>query len=102
MRKCVDCGKDFKSYLSSIRCDKCYQKVSLQEQLDNIDTEDEDTSSDQVVICPYCKASFEPVNEDTYRECFEDGCHDVVCDNCGKTFELVTEVSFWWETFRKE
>lgn len=62
----------------------------------------EDTWSDDYVICPYCGEAYEPVYDPERSEYWNDGIYDIECDECGKTFELDTTVTYSWETARKE
>lgn len=49
------------------------------------------------VECPYCRATMDAPEEETY---FDEGeFPDVKCGNCGRYFDVISEVSI---TFRSE
>ena len=102
---CEDCGKEIPWYCGPV-CSDCAKKNGLQAIMDSFEDGEPDTLSEDYVVCPYCKAAFEP------DHCYDDiedpdplwqeGFHDLKCEECGKTFELETSATYWWETFRKE
>jgi len=109
--KCTVCGKERISVVEcrNYVCSECQTKQRierLQEEVKQANEcgEEPQTWSDDAVICPCCGA----VNGDKYtpwtdmEELYEGGDHEIECWDCGKTFVLYTEVSYSWETSRKE
>ena len=109
MSICKRCGKAFNSLFGAEHCWKCQKELALERTQDAIRTGDEtsidyDTASDDYVICPYC-GDATCFQWGCYEDCpehYEEGSHDIVCENCGKIFELNVCLTYSCETFKKE
>ncbi len=55
------------------------------------------------MICPYCREAIEAnLGYEDFPEIYEEGDHEIKCEECGKTFILNTSISYSWETRKKE
>ena len=101
---CERCGK-VKEMLSWQRfCYQCQIDANLEKTQQQIrDGEDDvDTYSSDYIICPYCGNAYDnKYGYDDFPEIYQEGDHEIDCDECGKTFILETIVSYSYET-RKE
>lgn len=74
----------------------------IQEQIAAGD-EDVDTYSTDYVICPYCGCAHETcLGYEDFPEIYEDGDHELECDECGKIFVMETTVIYSWQTRRAD
>lgn len=48
---------------------------------------------DYRIRCPFCQGQWNPFDHEDYS-LFEDGDHTTTCPECGKSFDVVTNVSF--------
>lgn len=104
-KPCKICGK-IKNLLSwEDTCYSCQKKQELkriQEQIAAGD-EDVDTYSTDYVICPYCGCAHETcLGYEDFPEIYEDGDHELECDECGKIFVMETTVIYSWQTRRAD
>ncbi len=56
------------------------------------------------IVCPYCDYELHEYEAGDYYYEGEEGCYDVVCPSCGRTFELEveTEVQYDYTTSRRD
>lgn len=104
---CEGCGKEIPWYCAPV-CSDCAKKNDLQSIRDSFEDGEPDTLSSNYVVCPYCRYAFEPdhngydLGDPWAAPLWQEGSHDFECEECGKTFELETSATYWWETSRKE
>ncbi len=103
LKECKVCGKKVNMLSWENTCASCCKKQELKRiQKEIQDGEDADTFSTDYVVCPYCGYAYMTnLGYEDFPEIYEDGDHDMTCDNCGKDFVLETTVSYSRET-RKE
>ncbi len=105
---CKECGEIKEMFSWEDHCSSCRKKIALEKVQADIEEakttgEEVDTWSDDYVICPYCGHAHETcLGYEDFPEIYEEGSHKVECDECGKTFELETSVSYSWETGKVE
>lgn len=108
IKKCKRCGKDFSPLFSwNEYCFSCCKELELERQQETIRNPEEgqeiDTFSSDYVICPYCGcALLTDLGYADFPEIYEEGFHTLTCPECDKDFEMETNVSYSWETKRKE
>jgi hypothetical protein len=103
MRKiCARCGKEQFLLSWETKCAACRREEAEEQTVANIQSgEDTSTSGEDNVICPWCGAVYKTnVNYEDWPEVYEEGFHDMVCDACGKPFQLYTNVSYSYDTDR--
>lgn len=105
LKTCKRCGKQALMMSWEDTCFSCRKE----EALENIQTaievgDDIDTWSSDYVICPYCGSAIDArsLGYCDFPQAYTDGDHELVCDECGKTYRLTTSVSYSWETERVE
>lgn len=101
---CERCGKVKEMMSWDSLCYQCLIDADLEIKQQQIRTgeDDVDTYSSDYIICPYCGNAYD--NKYCYEdfpEIYQEGDHEIDCDECGKTFILETMVSYSYET-RKE
>lgn len=97
---CKQCGKE-KSMMSwEDTCFSCSKQNELERiQADIKSGEDINIISSDYVICPYCGHAHETCfGYEDFPEIYEEGSHEIMCDECEKEFQLETTVSYSWET----
>ena len=100
---CKRCGKKaVLAWMNNGLCIDCYRKKQLDDIRISIDEGEPDTFSSDYVVCPYCGNAISDEGLIDYPELYEDGEHELLCDQCGKTFEVDTMVSYSWETHKIE
>ncbi len=104
---CKRCGKEREMPSWETTCYKCIKLKALEQTQAAIREAEPDeyvsTWSDDYVICPYCGAAMETnVGYPDFPEIYEEGNHELECDECGKPFILNTRVSYSWETEKKD
>ncbi len=101
---CKRCGKeDNLAWLNGGLCNSCSDKKHLDDIRTSIDEGVPDTFSDKYIVCPYCGAvMLEADAVFEFPELYEDGEHELECEDCGKKFKVETVVSYDWETRRME
>ena len=62
-----------------------------------LDTEAGDVSHRSFIRCPKCGGTWDPCHSDDY-DIFADGDHDVTCPDCEHEFEMVTHVSYTFQS----
>jgi len=62
----------------------------------NMDENSGEVTSSNRVRCPNCTHQMSP-NDDLY-ELYEEGTHEICCDECGEIFEVETSVSYSFES----
>lgn len=60
---------------------------------ENLDA-DPELNHDSRVRCPKCRNHWAPSENEEYKLAYEDGEHEVTCDNCGHEFTVTTHVSY--------
>lgn len=97
---CKGCGKPAELLSWEIFCPTCLKEKELEriQQCIASGEEDPDTFSTDYVICPHCGAAYEQLSYDETSEMYNEGIHDMECDECGKHFQLCTTVSYSYET----
>ena len=105
---CERCGKKFYGLSWDRLCYSCMKEDNLEKTQAAIRSGDEDnlyldTFSEDYVICPWCgdAVEFQP-GWDSCPEHYEEGFHDMICENCGKKFELKIMCSWSCETQKLE
>ena len=101
---CARCGKK-KNLLSwKTMCYKCQMEAAEERTVEKIKRgESTSTFAEDNVICPWCGSIRRTnVGWEDFPEIYEDGTHEMVCDECGKLFELTTRVSYSYDTERIE
>lgn len=80
----------------SCECDKYLNDVKQNILSDKVS----ETSCEDNVICPWCG---EVQEGDIYNyEYYEEGIHEMQCNDCGRKFILTTNVSYSYDTERLE
>lgn len=98
---CKKCGKYYKfAWVNSGYCEDCLKLKELNEARSSLNSENPDTFSNDYVICPYCGDAISDEDLIDLPECYEDGQHEITCDECGREFEVITYVSYSWKTSR--
>lgn len=64
----------------------CYDCKSMKEDLDEV-------SHDEYLRCPFCREEEEVCYMEDYS-LYQDGPHEITCTNCGKEYEITTNVSY--------
>nr|DAV58121.1 MAG TPA: zinc-ribbon domain protein [Caudoviricetes sp.] len=98
---CKICGKPRFMLSWEDTCYTCKQKQHLTaiQQMIKDNQEDVDTFSSDYIICPYCGNALDTkYGYEDFPELYEEGDHELECDECGKTFILETMVSYSYET----
>ena len=101
---CARCGKK-KDLLSwETMCYKCQMEAAEEKTVEEIKRgEATSTFAEDNVICPWCGSVRRTnVGWEDFPESYEDGTHEMVCDEFGKLFELTTRVSYSYDTERIE
>ena len=98
--RCKQCG----AYILNIRLfgrqrDPSPQKCGSCRSLD--DTLDDSVHHNDLVRCPHCRALSQCPGDDNY-ELYAEGEHTFWCDECDKQFEIITHVSYEFESPRLE
>ncbi|MCM1167094.1 MAG: hypothetical protein NC401_13900 [Ruminococcus sp.] len=104
---CSRCGKEREMLSWENTCWACSKLNALEQTQAAIRAAEHDemvdTRSDDYIICPYCGAALETdVGYADFPEIYEEGDHELECEECGKTFVLNTIVSYSWETEKKD
>lgn len=104
---CKRCGKEKEMMSWENMCFQCRKEETLEKTQAAIreaaPDESVDTWSDDYVICPYCGAAMETnLGYEDFPEIYEEGDHELECEECEKTFILNTHVSYSWETEKKK
>lgn len=100
---CKMCGKyDKLAWVNGRYCDDCFKLRNLVKIRKSIEEGEPNTFSSDYVVCPYCGNAISDEDLIDYPELYEDGEHELLCDECGKTFEVDTMVSYSWETQKME
>lgn len=108
VKRCDTCGKETDMLSWETTCWKCRDEKELnriKNEIAEAEPGDEvDTFSSQYVICPYCGTEIEAriYGYCDFPEAYEEGDHEIRCDECGKTYKLSTEVTYSWETHKIE
>lgn len=55
---------------------------------------DPEINHDHLVRCPKCRNHWSPSGNDDHRLAYEDGEHEVSCEECGHAFTVTTHVSY--------
>lgn len=101
---CKQCGKENDIAIWEDTCNSCLSKNALeriQSDIKEAQTTGEkvNTWSDDYVVCPYCGHAHDTcLGYEDFPEIYEEGSHNIKCDECGKEFELMTFISYSWET----
>ncbi|MCD8148849.1 MAG: hypothetical protein LUE92_04635 [Clostridiales bacterium] len=103
---CKICGQERGMMSWETICFQCAKEKHLKEQQQAIrDGDDsyiygtETSDSDGCIFCPYCGERTKTYyGHEDFPELYEEGFHKIECPICEKEFELVTDVSFSWET----
>nr|DAY96289.1 MAG TPA: Protein involved in formate dehydrogenase formation [Caudoviricetes sp.] len=99
---CKMCGKyDKLAWVNGGYCDDCFKLRNLAKIRESIEEGEPDTFSSDYVVCPYCGDAISDEDLIDLPECYEDGQHEITCDECGREFEVITYVSYSWKTSRK-
>lgn len=99
---CKMCGKyDKLAWVNGGYCDDCFKLRNLAKIRESIEEGESDTFSSDYVVCPYCGDAISDEDLIDLPECYEDGQHEITCDECGREFEVITYVSYSWKTSRK-
>lgn len=101
---CARCRKE-KDLLSwETKCGACLLEEAEERTVADIQSGDEtSTSCEDNVICPWCGCVYKTnVGYADWPEIFEDGEHDMVCEECGKPFRMTTNISYSYDTERLE
>ncbi len=94
---CIKCGRHPAVGLFNKLCSSCNIETyncGIKENL--INNENTETSGESDVFCPYCGEI--QINDE--GQFSEEGTENVYCGDCGKEFELETEVSYSYSTKR--
>lgn len=84
---CSDCGKYiFPARGYPVLCGDCK----------SLKRDTEAVTHNQFIRCPECRETT-AVDDDHY-DLFEDGGHDVCCQNCDADFRIITHVSYSFES----
>lgn len=107
LKTCERCGKQKHMMSWETLCDSCIKEKELErirEEISDVNNWDPDTYSTDYVICPYCGQAIEAakLGHCDFPEAYTDGTHVLVCDECGKRYQLTTTVSYSWETEKIE
>ena len=98
---CKICGKSRFMFSWEDICYTCKQKKDLaeiQQKIKNKES-DIDTFSNSYIICPYCGNALDTCyGYEDFPELYEEGDHELECNECGKTFIMETMVSYSYET----
>lgn len=102
---CERCGKVTEMLPWETMCYTCKREVAREEAAEEIRSgETTSTFAEDEVICPWCgyRYGVDELGYADWPEFFEDGEHDIVCDECGKPFTLTVNVSYSYDTERAE
>lgn len=100
---CEKCGKEYEfAWMNDGLCADCFRKKKLEDIRASIDEGEPDTFSSDYIVCPYCGNAIGAEDLVDCPELYEDGEHEFVCEECDRTFEVDTMVSYDWETHRME
>ena len=100
---CKMCGKyDKFAWVNGGYCNDCLKLRNLAKIRESIEEWETDTFSSDYVVCPYCGAAIDEADLIDYPELYEDGEHEITCEDCGKEFKVETMVSYDWETHKME
>mgnify|MGYP001851664449 CR=1 FL=1 len=100
---CEKCGKEDEfAWMNGGLCADCFRKKKLDDIRTSIDEGEPDTFSSDYIVCPYCGNAIDAEDLVDYPELYEDGEHELLCEECSKTFKVDTMVSYEWETHRME
>ncbi len=82
-------------------CYSCKEKQRDEKIKEDIQSgEANETSSEDKVYCPWCGEVYDTTDEPEVA--YADGIHDVECGECGKPFQVSTNVSVCYDTERIE
>lgn len=82
-------------------CYSCKEKMwdeRIKEEIQSGETTE--TSCEDKIYCPWCGEIYE--DYDNTELMYQDGDHEVTCDDCGKSFKVTTNVSISYDTERIE
>lgn len=100
---CKRCGKEYSlAWISNGLCNDCLRKKRLTDIRTSIGEDEPDTFSSDYIVCPYCGNAIGEEDLIDYPELYEDGEHELLCEECGKKFKVDTMVIHDWETHRME
>ena len=98
---CKICGKSRFMFSWEDIFYTCKQKKDLaeiQQKIKNKES-DIDTFSNSYIICQYCGNALDTCyGYEDFPELYEEGDHELECNECGKTFIMETMVSYSYET----
>ena len=102
---CERCGKEKEMLPWERLCFRCAKEEAIEKTAADIRSgEVTSTFAEDDVICPWCGYTYgaDLLGYVDWPEFFEDGEHDMVCDECGKSFTLTVNVSYSYDTVRAE
>jgi uncharacterized C2H2 Zn-finger protein len=67
-----------------------------------LDRDDGEVTSDKLIRCPKCGHQYEAYVDCDDARIMSDGEHDVLCPKCDHEFEIVTHVSFCFQSPARE
>lgn len=99
VKTCKSCGKEFYGLSFETECYTC-KKASYYNAIKQslMDGEEDCTTSEAEVICPWCGEIYEIDDE---WHLYQEGEHNLECPCCQKRFVLTTNVSYFFDTERK-
>lgn len=98
---CKVCGKERYMMSWEDTCYTCCCEQHLSEIKQNIlSGEETETSCEDEVICPWC-GEVQEYDIDDY-EIYEEGSHEMQCQDCNKKFRMTTNVSYSYDTEQLE
>ena len=100
--KCRICGRETHALpWEDPLCYSCQEKQWDEKIKEEIQSgEATETSCEDKIYCPWCGEIYE--DDDDYELMYQDGDHEVICYDCGKSFKVTTNVSVHYDTERIE
>lgn len=95
--KCLVCNKEhyeeYNRYFCSEKCEKRWDAKTDWEY-------DNTRESSDGAICPFCE--HEHTAGGDHPELFDEGLCEIECEDCGKKFKVVPNMSWSWETMPRD